>query len=147
MPTWPALSKGGYDRWRTRLHRLNPRVAACVPRPALTLRDTPGAAQVSPAGEFAWLDVDHTWLYHRARMQGTTSREMRSVAAYVLAVVYARHAGAPLEDLFAGMTLAALQLPLAPAQQFAASLNPLDALESRATLAVRLSGLAAGYAC
>ncbi|MCB9675903.1 MAG: hypothetical protein H6737_12345 [Alphaproteobacteria bacterium] len=142
---WPALSKGGRERWVTRLNALNPRIAALAGRPALVLRDAPGRATPVKEREFTWLEVDLTWLHHRAHMQGADVRSMRAVAAYVLATLYAQAGGLPLTDPFAGLVLAELRLPLAPAQTFAASLNPLDPLRSNVPADLRLTALTTAY--
>ncbi len=141
----PRLSKGGRERWEKRLHRLNGRMPLAMGRPILHLEDVDGRADVASRGEFRWMEVDFTWLFHRANMQGQGAKTSLAVAVYVLGTLYARTADVHLPDPLVGRALRILGLPLEPAQTFATSLNPLDPLRVATEPQARVFGLALGY--
>jgi len=144
-PILPRLSKGGRERWEKRLHRLNGRMPLAIGRPLLHLEDVDGRADLASRGEFQWMEVDFTWLFHRGAMQGRGLKTSYSVAVYVLGTLYARAADVHLADPVVGRALKILKLPLEPAQMFATSLNPLDPLRVATDPQARVFGLALGY--
>jgi hypothetical protein len=145
MFTFPKLSKGGYDRWATRLGRLEHRMSHALGFPPLALEDVPGRADVAEREGVRWLEVDFAWLYHRARAHGPTPQAQRSVAAYAIGVLYARAHGNSIGDPLVGRALRTLKLPLEPAQAFAATLTPIDPLRLTTDPRARVFGLGLGY--
>ncbi len=111
-----------------------------VPRKADVVRET-------RSGEtFTWIELDIDWLFHRARMHGEGFAAQRAVAAYALGTLTLRASGVHLPDALIGRALQQLNLPIEPAQAFAASLGPLDPLQVPTDPQVRVAGLQLGYA-